>query len=464
MRRRTIWVFLTAGLAAGLFAIPAQAAVASSTILVSQSSDGIQGNDMSGRFSRPAISGDGLITAFDSIADNLVPSDTNHFADVFAHDAATGETERVSVSTTGVQANDDSQSPAVDQTGQHVAFDSSASNLVPKDRNSVLDVFVRDRATDQTILVSATPEGRAGNASSFGASISSDGRYVAFVSDASNLTPDDGNQIRDVFVRDLLTGTTERVSVASDGTPQDSFAAPPSISADGSRVAFASFATNLVPDDDNGMFDVFVRDRTVGTTVMASVATDGTQGDQPSITPAISGNGRFVAFASDATTLIGNDTNDRGDVFRRDLTKNRTIRVSVTNTGGQADGQSVGPGVRGGSVWGPAINFAGTRIAFDSVATNLVADDTNTCEPFFPGSGQCPDVFVRDVKAKTTVRVSVASDGSQGNDASTDPAMDRVGASVVFFSAASNLVAGDSNFCIQFPITGHCPDIFVHTA
>jgi hypothetical protein len=123
----------------------------------------------------------------------------------------------------------------------------------------------------------------------------------------------------------------------------------------------------------------------------------------------------------------------------------------------------VGPGVRGGSAWGPAINYDGTRIAFDSVATNLVAGDTNTCEPFFPDPGQCPDVFVRDRRARTTIRVSVASDGSQGNDASTDPAMDGSGRTVAFFSAASNLVPGDTNFCVQFPITGHCPDIFDHT-
>jgi Tol biopolymer transport system component len=465
MRVRSIGVFFMAGLAAGLLAIPAQAAVASSTILVSQSTGGVQGNDMSGRFSPPAISGDGLVTAFDSVATNLVPSDTNHAADVFAHDSVSGETERVSVSTSGVQGNEDSQSPTVDQTGQHVAFDSSSDNLVANsDRNSVLDVFVRDRATDQTTLVSVTPAGKAGNASSFDASISADGRYVAFLSDASNLIAGDTNHVRDIFVRDLVAGTTERVSVASDGTPQNSDAAYPSISADGSRVAFASFATNLVPNDVNDMFDVFVRDRVAGTTVIASVANNGTQGDQSSITPAISGNGRYVAFASDATTLVRNDDNERRDVFRRDLSKNKTIRVSVTNTGAEADGQSVGPGVRGGLVWGPAISNNGARIAFDSVATNLVADDTNTCEPFFPGAGQCPDVFVRDVKAGTTVRVSVASDGSQGNDASTDPSMDLAGTSVTFFSAASNLVDSDVNFCIQFPTTGHCPDIFVHTA
>ena len=137
--------------------------------------------------------------------------------------------------------------------------------------------------------------------------------------------------------------------------------------------------------------------------------------------------------------------------------------MSVTAIGAQANGQSNGPGVRGGLTFGPAINFNGTRIAFDSVATNLVAGDTNTCDPFFPNPGECPDVFVRDLRARTTIRVSVASDGSQGNDASTDPAMDGSGRTVAFFSAASNLVTGDTNFCVQFPISGHCPDIFDHT-
>jgi hypothetical protein len=111
-------------------------------------------------------------------------------------------------------------------------------------------------------------------------------------------------------------------------------------------------------------------------------------------------------------------------------------------------------------VWGPAITFDGSRVAFDSVATNLVQGDTNTCEPYFPESGQCPDIFVRDLRRATTIRVSLAFDGSQGNHASTDPAMDASGRVVAFFSAASNLVEGDTNQCIQFPGVGHCPDIF----
>jgi Tol biopolymer transport system component len=455
-------VIVGAALAAGLMAVPAGAAPASTTARVSVATDGTQGNDMSGRFSRPAISGEGLVTAYDSVATNLVTGDTNASADVFVHDATTGETERVSVATDGRQANEDSQAPTVNRSGRFVAFDSSASNLVRGDTNQVLDVFVHDRVTGATRLVSATPNGTAGNASSFAASISASGRYVAFVSDASNLVAGDTNHVRDVFVRDLVAGTTQLVSVSSDETLENSSAALPAISADGTKVAFPSFATNLVPDDTNGQFDVFVRDLTGGTTVRVSVASDGTEGNQQSSFAAISGNGRFAGFASLSDNLVPNDTNGVQDVFVHDLTTSRTFRVSVTDSGAQANGQSVGPGVRGGSAWGPALSFDGSKIAFDSVATNLVQGDTNTCEPFFPGPGQCPDVFVRDIRAKTTIRVSVDSAGAQANDASTDPAIDESGQTVAFFSAASNLVEGDTNFCVQFPIVGHCPDIFTH--
>jgi len=442
----------------------AGAAPTATTIRTSVASDDTQGNDMSGRLSRPAISADGRFTAFDSLATNLVPGDTNQSVDVFVHDSASGVTDRVSVSSAGQQANEDSAYPSIDGQGRFVAFDSSADNLVPNDTNRVSDVFVRDRLSGKTFRASVDANGGNGNASSFWASISADGRFVAFVSDASDLVIGDTNHVRDIFVRDLLTRTTELVSVASDETLANSDSATPSISADGHAVAFMSFASNLVPNDTNGHFDVFVRDRTAGTTVLASVRADGVQGNQDSLYPAISGNGAFVAFPSDATNLVRNDTNDRRDVFLRDLGSDRLMRVSVAGNGAQANGQSVGPGVRGGLVFGPAINFDGTRIAFDSVATNLVPGDRNTCEPFFPGEGQCPDIFVRDWSAGTTTRVSVTGDGFEANDASTDPAMDASGQAVAFFSAASNLVAGDTNFCIQFPTTGHCPDIFVRTA
>src|SRR4029077_18807002 len=175
-----------------------------------------------------------------------------------------------------------------------------------------------------------------------GASISANGRFVAFVSDASNLVQGDTNHVRDVFVRDLVAGTPQLVSVSSDETLENSSAAPPAINADGTTVAFPSFASNLVPDDTSGQSAGFVRDRTPGTTVRVSVASDGEEGNQQSTYAAISGNGRFAGFASLSTNLVPNDTNDRQDVFLHDLATGRTFRVSVTDSGGQANGQSVG--------------------------------------------------------------------------------------------------------------------------
>jgi Tol biopolymer transport system component len=440
----------------------AEAGQTSLTIRTNVASNGTQANRLSGRFSRPAISGNARFTAFDSLATNLVPNDVNLVVDVFAHDAVTGQTEKLSVSTSGQDGNGDSQRPSMDQQGRFVAFDSASSTLGPNDNNSALDVFVRDRVSDRTIRVSVAMDGGAGNAQSFYPSISATGRYVAFISDASNLVPNDTNLNRDIFVRDLVARTTELVSVSSDETLQNSSAATPAISADGSVVTFASFATNLVPGDTNGHFDVFVRDRTAGTTVRASVATNGTEGNQPSTVPGISGDGQFVAFASDSTNLVATDTNDRGDVFVHSLATGQTFRASVASNGAQANGQSNGPGVRGGLTFGPVLSFDGTKVAFDSIATNLVAGDTNSCPPSYQESGRCPDIFVRDWVAGTTVRVSVATDGTQGNDASTDPAISFEGGAVAFFSAASNLVPGDTNVCPQFPTVGHCADVFVH--
>ena len=164
-------------------------------------------------------------------------------------------------------------------------------------------------------------------------SISSDGFIVAFISEATNLVPGDTNDAQDVFVHDLGTGITERVSVASAGTQGDDDAFSLSLSSNGSFVAFGSFATNLVVGDTNDVIDVFVHDRDTGTTTRVSIATDGTQANDESFSPAISSSGRFVAFRSDATNLVVNDTNSKSDIFVRDRTLGVTRRVSVASDG-----------------------------------------------------------------------------------------------------------------------------------
>src|SRR6266571_2943311 len=294
--------------------------------------------------------------------------------------------------------------------------------------------------------------------------VSTDGVVVAFDSEATNLVGGDTNGALDVFVRDRASGRTERVSVSSKGKQGNSGSAGPMLSGDGRFVTFSSGAANLVAGDTNGRSDIFVHDRMTGETTRVSVAADGAQGDNNSIgTAAISADGRFVAFASAASNLVPGDTNGVPDVFVHDLLTGATERVSVDSAGGEANGQSVGPGIRGGSAFGARISGDGRLVAFDSIATNLVAGDTNTCGPFFHDiAGECPDVFVHDRLTGETVRVSVDSGGAQANDASTDPDISADGSTIGFFSAARNLVVGDTNTCPVFPNPGHCPDIFVH--
>ncbi len=283
--------------------------------VVSVSSDGAHGN---GRSYEPSISADGRYVAFESDATNLVPGDTNGSNDIFVHDRQTGVTERVSVSSDGAQGNQYSYYPFISADGRYVAFESRATNLVPGDTNISYDVFVHDRQTGVTERVSVSSGGTQGKNNSQHPAISADGRYVAFMSYASNLVPGDTNGTYDVFVRDQQTGVTERVSVSSDGTQGNSISYAPSISGDGRYVALSSYASNLVPGDTNGTSDIFVRHRQTGVTERVSVSSGGTQGNGDSRVPAISADGRYVAFESDASYLVPGDTNGAWGVFVRD--------------------------------------------------------------------------------------------------------------------------------------------------
>jgi Tol biopolymer transport system component len=296
----------------------------------------------------PALSADGRFVAFDSEASNLVPDDTNGLPDVFVHDRATGLTSRVSVASDGTQGNGSTGQPTLSADGRFVAFASLASNLVPGDTNGSQpflgrDIFLHDRATGKTTRVSVASDGTQGNGESLSAAVSGDGRFVTFWSRASNLVAGDTNGTDDIFVHDRLTAVTTRVSVASDGAEGNGGSTTPSLSADGRFVAFTSEASNLVPGDTNGMADVFVHDRETGVTTRVSVASDGTQGDEGSFSPALSADGRFVAFMSGASTLVPGDTNQASDVFVHDRQTGVTTRVSVASDGTQGNEISVSP-------------------------------------------------------------------------------------------------------------------------
>ena len=384
------------------------------TSLVSVASDGTQGNNLSGI---PAISVDGRYVAFASLASNLVSGDTNGYQDIFVHDLQTKQTTRVSVASDGTQGNGRSgYHPwcSISGDGRYVAFASDANNLVSGDNNDAHDVFVHDRQTGQTTRISIATNGTQSNADSWGPSISADGRYVAFTSYASNLSNGDTNNERDAFVHDRQTGQTNRVSIASDGTQGNDFSAGTFISADGRYVAFNSQASNLVSGDTNGQLDVFVHDRQTGQTSRISVASDGTQGNHSSFFPSLSTDGRYVAFISQASNLVNGDTNNQWDIFVHDQQMGQTSRVSVDSNGVQF----------GDSSQDPSISANGRYVAFRFNSW---------------------DIYLHDRQTGQTSRVSVNSQGIPGNGQSEYPAISGDGRYVAFFSLATNLVHGGTS-------------------
>jgi Tol biopolymer transport system component len=265
--------------------------------------------------SSPDVSSDGRYIAFDSLASNLISGDTNSYQDVFVYDRQTGITERISIASDGTQANHASRYPSISGDGRYVAFASEASNLVSGDTNGYQDIFIHDRQTGTTERVSVASNGTQANQGSFSPAISDDGRFIAFSSSASNLVSNDYNGFQDVYIHDRQTGTTEQVSVAYDGTQTNNSSGEPSISGDGRYVAFPSYASNLVSGDTNSYQDVFVYDCQTGTTERVSVASDGTQANATSDTSTVSNDGRYVAFGSNASNLVTDDTNGYEDIF-----------------------------------------------------------------------------------------------------------------------------------------------------
>ena len=378
-------------------------------------------------FSRTSISSDGRYVAFRAYASNLVSGDTNGVYDIFVRDTVAGTTTRVNTDSSGNQADRISEHVSISADGRYVAFTSSATNLISGDTNGGWDVFVKDTQTGTTTRVSTDSAGNEANSGSYGSvGISADGRYVTFVSGASNLVSGDSNEATDIFIKDRLTGTTTRISTNSSGTEADLGSGYPSISADGRHVAFESYATNLVNGDTNIDRDIFVKDTQTDAVTTVSVR-DIPQwgGNDDSDFPCVSADGRYVAFVSDASNLVMGDTNGRPDVFLRDTQTGTTIRASTDSSGVEGDSDS-------GS---PSISADGRYVAFESLATNLVSDDTNGHR----------DVFVKDTLTGTTTRVSTNASGSQGDSVSQTPSISADGRYVAFVSYATNLVSDDTN-------------------
>ncbi len=341
---------------------------AGTTARVSVDSDGNPGDDVS---YVPAISASGRYVVFQSDATNLVPGDTNGATDAFVHDAKTGETSRVSTAEDGTEGNNDSflEGSSISGNGRFVTFYSSASNLVPGDTNDDRDIFVRDLRRGTITRVSVDSDGNEGNDRSYNPSISANGRFAAFFSNATNLVPGDTNGREDVFVRDLKRGTIARVSVDSDGNEGNDPSYDPSISANGRFVAFWSRASNLVPGDTDGTADAFVHDLRTGETRRVSVDSAGQQGNDDSYDPALPSNGRFVVFHSDASNLVPGDTNLSRDVFLHDLRTGETRRLSVDAQAAGGNGNSY--------MYAPSLSPNGRFLAINSAASNFAAGDAN---------------------------------------------------------------------------------------
>jgi Tol biopolymer transport system component len=332
----------------------------------------------------------------------------------------------VSVDRFGGDANAGSFSPSISANGRYVAFESDASDLVAGDTNGVNDVFVRDLRTGRTERIGAGVKAGDPTRRVAGASISGDGRYVAFqVSTGSPVF------FTEVYVTDRVAHTTVKISVSRTGGQADGSSGQAQISANGNYVAFISDATNLVAGDTNGFGDVFRRNLATHRTSLVSADRFGGPADDQALggPPAISAHGRYVVFHDYASDLVPGDTNGEPDVFRRDVQTGKTVRVSVTSDEQQVSGfgsfHTVGMGVSSG----------GRYVTFSSDFSLLTPNDNN---------GQ-PDVFLRDVAAGTTTLVSVGLDGQSPDGYSTQPSMTANGCYVAYSSFADGITTNDTN-------------------
>jgi hypothetical protein len=394
--------------------------IPSTLTLVSTNASGIQGNSFS---SSPILSANGRYVAFYSSANNLVSGDSNGVRDVFVKDLETGSIARASTNSSGLQSDADSFAASISSNGRYVAFSSESSNLVDGDTNNESDIFVKDLQTGTMTRASTSTDGTQGNNYvNSPAGISGDGRYVAFTSNATNL---DANGASGVFVKDLQTGILTRVSTAANGVLGNGSSIFSGISADGRYVSFWSNASNLVSGDTNNVSDVFVKDLQTGQIVRASTATNGTQANNYSGYSSLSADGRYIAFYSNASNLVGGDTNNATDVFIKDLQTGNLTLVSANAGGAIANGES------GTGTDRPGISADGRYVSFSTSATNLSANDTH--------SGY--DVYVKDLQTGNITLISALATVGGGQSYESSLSAD---GQVVAFDRGLGLLASRS--------------------
>lgn len=386
-------VFAVIGALALLCMVCAAQAVV--TMRVSVNSIGVAGNGSSWL---GVMSSDGRYLCFTSDATNLVSGDTNGVNDVFVFSRVTGTTTRVSTSSSGSQANGESLIGTISANGRYVVFASYATNLVPGVTNGADQFYRKDLQTGAIICVSTTNTGIPGNHPTSGGialpTLSSDGRYACFSTEAGNLVINDTNGNEDSFVKDCDTGEIWRVSTNTGGGQVEG-GWDPRISGDGWYVVFQSSSFHLDPGNTGNLSQLYVKDRHTDTTSRVSVSSSGVLGnaDSDNGLMAFSGDSRYVAFSSNASNLIANDTNGVSDIFVRDLTSGTTIRASTSSSGAEANGQCIIP----------SISPDGRYVSFSSDAANLVSVDVNGAM----------DVFAKDLVSGETMMISLITGGGQ---------------------------------------------------
>ncbi len=389
--------------------------------LVSTSDSGVKGNDSSFGGS---LSADGTMVAFSSGATNLDPDDTDSFPDVYVKDLTTGDITLVSTSASGIKANGGGQAPSLSADGTRVAFYSSATNLDPADTDSLYDIYVKDLTTGDIVLASTSDSGLKANGDSGFPSLSGDATRVAFLTYATNLNEaDDDVFVEDVYVKDLTTGDITLVSTSDEGVKANgSSSSDSSLSADGTRVAFRSDATNLDPADTDLTFDVYVKDLPTGNITLASTSDSGMKGDGASYEVSLSADGTRVAFRSEAANLDPADTDFILDVYVKDLATGDITLASTSDSGVKGNSDSDEPG----------LSPDGTRVALYSYATNLDGADTDSFT----------DVYVKDLATGDISLASTSDGGIKGNSDSSGGGLSADGTMVAFTSNATNLDPG----------------------
>lgn len=373
---------------------------------------------------RPQISGNGRFVTFDSLATNLVDQPVHSDRDVYLRDLHTNATELITVALDGGPSNGWSSYSWPSEDGRYVAFVSEASNLVQNSVNRRA-VYVRDRAAGVTERVSVNSAGQAANRTASRPAMSPDGRFVVFNSPATNLAPN-ANGVEQVYLRDRLNGTTTLASVGMDGEPANAYTYRGQVSADGRYVAFASQATNLVPGSSGTLEHLYLRDMVAGTTIRVNVNLDGRQSNAAGSRPNLSKDGRYVVFNSYATDLVTLPTNGYSNVYVRDVVAETSTLVSVnmdTTAGGNRDS------LRG------FITPDHTHVVFNSFSGDLAPNVTN-------GHG---DVYMRNLETGVTTRLSLTQQGEQTNGNSFRPVVSDDARMVAFQSNARNMIQDDTS-------------------